>query len=239
MVGGSARALEGPPATQTSTFDGFRVFFPEALRRVLLLKAAANFTCQLLMPTCRELLHLPTSHANLSRVTSPANLAPCEFVLSPMNPLRGSCVSKRSRCGAVRIPTFREILYLPTSRGNFSKNHFTCQLLVPPFREVLHLPTSPANFSRVTSPANFSRQLFENYFACQLLMLTFRKLLHLPASHANFSRVTSPANFSCQLFESYFTCQLLMPTFLLSYFACQLLMSTLRELLHPPTLPDV
>ena len=30
-------------------------------------------------------------------------VAPCEFVLSPMNPLRGSCVSKRSRCGAVRI----------------------------------------------------------------------------------------------------------------------------------------
>ena len=26
-----------------------------------------------------------------------------KFVLSPMNPLRGSCVSKRSRCGAVRI----------------------------------------------------------------------------------------------------------------------------------------
>ena len=51
------------------------LFFPEALRRVLLLKAAANFTCQLLMPTCRELPHLPTSHANLSRVTSPANFS--------------------------------------------------------------------------------------------------------------------------------------------------------------------
>ena len=56
-------------------------FFPEALRRVLLLKAAANFTCQLLMPTCRELLHLPTSHANLSRVTSPANFS-CQLVES-------------------------------------------------------------------------------------------------------------------------------------------------------------
>ena len=74
---------------------------------------------------------------------------------------------------------------------------------------------------RRTSPANFSRQLFENYFACQLLMLTFRKLLHLPASHANFSRVTSRAIFSCQLFENYFTCQLLTPTF--------------REFLHLPT----
>ena len=50
-------------------------FFPEALRRVLLLKAAANFTCQLLMPTCRELLHLPTSHVNFLRVTSPANFS--------------------------------------------------------------------------------------------------------------------------------------------------------------------
>ena len=58
-----------------------RAFFPEALRRVLLLKAAANFTCQLLMPTCRELLHLPTSHANLSRVTSPANFS-CQLVES-------------------------------------------------------------------------------------------------------------------------------------------------------------
>ena len=46
------------------------LFFPEALRRVLLLKAAANFTCQLLMPTCRELLHLPTSHVNFSAVIS-------------------------------------------------------------------------------------------------------------------------------------------------------------------------
>ena len=30
-------------------------------------------------------------------------VAPCEFVLSAANPLRRSCVSKRSRCGAVRI----------------------------------------------------------------------------------------------------------------------------------------
>ena len=51
------------------------ILFPEALRRVLLLKAAANFTCQLPMPTCRELLHLPTSHVNFLRVTSPANFS--------------------------------------------------------------------------------------------------------------------------------------------------------------------
>ena len=30
-------------------------------------------------------------------------VAPCEFILSAANPLRRSCVSKRSRCGAVRI----------------------------------------------------------------------------------------------------------------------------------------
>ena len=70
--------VPGPPFF---SFFFFFFFFPEALRRVLLLKAAANFTCQLLMPTCRELLHLPTSHANLSRVTSPANFS-CQLVES-------------------------------------------------------------------------------------------------------------------------------------------------------------
>ena len=71
------------PPTRSSREVRIKVplFFPEALRRVLLLKAAANFTCQLLMPTCRELLHLPTSHANLSRVTSPANFS-CQLVES-------------------------------------------------------------------------------------------------------------------------------------------------------------
>ena len=69
--------FSGTPFFGTPCF----LFFPEALRRVLLLKAAANFTCQLLMPTCRELLHLPTSHANLSRVTSPANFS-CQLVES-------------------------------------------------------------------------------------------------------------------------------------------------------------
>ena len=67
----------------------------------------------------------------------------------------------------------------------------------------LHLPTSHANLSRVTSPANFSRQLVESYFTCQLLMPTCRELLHLPTSHVNLLRVTSPANFSCQLFGCY------------------------------------
>ena len=72
--------VPGPSAAQTHSDEVSR-FFPEALRRVLLLKAAANFTSQLLMPTCRELLHLPTSHANLSRVTSPANFS-CQLVES-------------------------------------------------------------------------------------------------------------------------------------------------------------
>ena len=30
-------------------------------------------------------------------------VAPCDFVLTPANPLRRLCVSKRSHCGAVRI----------------------------------------------------------------------------------------------------------------------------------------
>ena len=34
-------------------------------------------------------------------------VAPCASVLSPMNPLRRSCVSKRSRCGAVRFSCSR------------------------------------------------------------------------------------------------------------------------------------
>ena len=56
--------IAGHMVNACSTVFCFFFFFPEALRRVLLPKAAANFTCQLLMPTCRELLHLPTSHVN-------------------------------------------------------------------------------------------------------------------------------------------------------------------------------
>ena len=99
----------------------FLCFFPEALRRVLLLKAAANFTCQLLMPTSRELLHLPTSRVNFSRVTSgaPANLS-CQLFESYF-----TC--------QILMSTFRELLHLQTSRVNFSR------------------VTSPANFSGVLS----------------------------------------------------------------------------------------
>ena len=114
-----------------------KCFFPEALRRVLLLKAAANFTCQLLMPTCRELFHLPTSHANLSRVTSPANFS-CQLVESYF-----TC--------QLLMPTCRELLHLPTSHANLSRvtspadfscqlfeSYFTCQLLMSTFRLLSH-----------------------------------------------------------------------------------------------------
>ena len=50
----------------------------------------------------RICLDLGEPSAEILRVEALA-VAPCEFVLSPMNPLRGSCVSDRSRCGAVRI----------------------------------------------------------------------------------------------------------------------------------------
>ena len=95
-----------------------RSFFPEALRRVLLLKAAANFTCQLLMSTFRELFHLPISLANFSRVISSANLS-CQLFESYF-----TC--------QLLMPTFRELLHLPTSHASFSRvtspANFSCQL---------------------------------------------------------------------------------------------------------------
>ena len=91
---GAASSPKGRPLSKgmamlLSGARGYLLFSPEALRRVLLLKAAANFTCQtshanlprsyftcqLLMATFRELLHLPTSRASVSRVTSPANIS--------------------------------------------------------------------------------------------------------------------------------------------------------------------
>ena len=42
---------------------------------------------------------------------------PCEFVLVSANPLRRSCVSKRSRCGGVRFPCSRNGLW-KLSRGS-------------------------------------------------------------------------------------------------------------------------
>ena len=63
-------------------------------------------------------LHLPTSHANLSRVTSPANFS-CQLVESYF-----TC--------QLLMPTCRELLHLPTSHVNFlrvtSPANFSCQL---------------------------------------------------------------------------------------------------------------
>ena len=91
---------------------------------------------------------------NFSRVTTPASFS-CQLFENYF-----TC--------QLLMPTFREILYLPTSRGNFTcqlfENYFTCQLLMPTFREILYLPTSRGNFSN-------------NYFTCQLLMPTFRECL--------------------------------------------------------------
>ena len=59
-------------------------------------------------------------------------------------------------CGLAR-------LLFPGSIAKGSSSKSGCKLL---------LPTSHANLSRVTSPANFSCQLFESYFTCQHLMPT-------------------------------------------------------------------
>ena len=176
------------------------------------------FARQLLVPTLRELSRLPTSLVNfacqLSRVTPPAHFAR-QLLESYF-----TCQLFESYFTCEQLaPTFGQLLHLPTSRANFRLNFFfTCQLFMPTWR--------------VTSPANFSCQLFGSCFTCQLLTPPCRELLYLPTlpanfcwdllcpptSRANFVRVKSPANFACQLGESYFTCQLRLPTF--------------RELLH-------
>ena len=101
----------------------------QVVRKAPSSKTGRNFTCQLLMPTFRELLHLPASHTNCSRITS-----------LPASPANFS----------------RELLHLPTLPANVPKpkSYFACQLLAPVFQELLHLPASHANFSRVTSPAS-------------------------------------------------------------------------------------
>ena len=82
-------------------------------------------------------LHLPTSHANLSRVTSPANFS-CQLVESYF-----TC--------QLLMPTCRELLHLPTSHVNFlrvtSPANFSCQL----FGCYLILLKAQANLSGVTS----------------------------------------------------------------------------------------
>ena len=82
-------------------------------------------------------LHLPTSHANLSRGTSPANFS-CQLVESYF-----TC--------QLRMPTCRELLNLPASHVNFlrvtSPANFSCQL----FGCYLILLKAQANLSGVTS----------------------------------------------------------------------------------------
>ena len=82
-------------------------------------------------------LHLPTSHANLSRVTSPAIFS-CQPVESYF-----TC--------QLLMPTCRELLHLPTSHVNFlrvtSPANFSCQL----FGCYLILLKAQANLSGVTS----------------------------------------------------------------------------------------
>ena len=107
------------------------------MRRVLLVKTAANFTCQLFMPTCRgiispakrELLHLPTSHASFSRVTSPANTSRHFLSFSPAN---FSCPSRPANFSRVMSP------------ANFScqlfDSYFTSQFIISTFRVISHFP---------------------------------------------------------------------------------------------------
>ena len=67
------------------------------------------------------------------------------------------------RWRGVRFNNFSRVsqLLLPAFKAA-SPAH--CQLLMPTFRELPHLPTSKANLSRITSPANFSCQLFRCHF---------------------------------------------------------------------------
>ena len=92
------------------------------------------FTCQLLMPTFRELLHLPTSHANVLRITLPTNFS-CHL-------FEGLLILHLPASHA----NFRELLHLPTSifsRGTSLAN-FSCQLFEIYF----------TCFMRVSSPAS-------------------------------------------------------------------------------------
>ena len=163
--------------------------------------------------TCLAERSLPTSRADISRATSPANVA-CQLFYSYL-----TC--------HVLFPTLRGLFYLLVFHANSSRitalANFVCQLFESYFTAnyaCQRQPTSPANFSRVTSPANFCCQLFESYLTCQFSCSRV-------TSHANVSRVTSPANFSRRLFAANFVCQLFE-----SYLTRQRLMPSLPEFLH-------
>ena len=115
-------------ASRNSCFstDGFQLnrFFPGSIAK----GSSSKSGCQ---------LHLPTSHANLSRVTSPANFS-CQLVESYF-----TC--------QLLMPTCRELLHLLTSHANLSRvtspAYFSCQL----FGCYLILLKAQANLSGVTS----------------------------------------------------------------------------------------
>ena len=111
-------------AWNKSIFPWFCWFFPGSIAK----GSSSKSGCQ---------LHLPTSHANLSRVTSPANFS-CQLVESYF-----TC--------QLLMPTCRELLHLPTSHVNFLKvtspANFSCQL----FGCYLILLKAQANLSGVTS----------------------------------------------------------------------------------------
>ena len=119
-------------------------------------------------------LHLPTSHANFSRVISPANFS-CQLFESYF-----IC--------QLLMPTFRELLHLPTSRANFSRvtspanfscqlfeSYFTSQLLMSTFRVLSHYPknTSQLFFSTFTS----------RLFGCYLIILKAQASFSFLPSH--------------------------------------------------------
>ena len=119
----------------------FSGFFPEALQRVLLLHAAASFTCQLLMPTCRG-------------VISPANFSWQLF-------------ESYFTCQLL-MPTLRELLHLPTSHANFlrviSPANFSCQLHLPTSPANFSRVMTPANFSCQLVHSYFTSQLVASTF---------------------------------------------------------------------------
>ena len=128
------------------------------------------------MPTCHELLHLPTCLQTFRDILHHLLIAKCPDRLHLQ----------------LLMPAFRELPDLPNSDPNFSRLTSPFQLRLPTFRKLLDLPTSHANFSsvtllanfscqvsRITSPANLSCQLFQSYFTCINLPLFFRATCRL------------------------------------------------------------
>ena len=116
--------LETGSKSETFGLPVVSLFFPGSIAK----GSSSKSGCQ---------LHLPTSHANLSRVTSPANFS-CQLVESYF-----TC--------QLLMPTCRELLHLLTSHANLSRvtspanfscqlveSYFTCLLLMSTFRLLSH-----------------------------------------------------------------------------------------------------